>query len=91
MDRADTRGYHECTADELRAVWGPFVGEAVRTKFRGQCDHHAPYRREKPGGDEVGAFTTWSYKRDGNTMWVTARANQNGPVDAVTVKAIRIE
>jgi hypothetical protein len=38
-----------------------------------------------------GAFTTWSYRLEGNTLWVTAKANQNGPADPITVKAVRVE
>jgi hypothetical protein len=80
------------TADELRAMWGPFVGEAGTYELsEGNVITMHPIVAKNPAAMTSGAFTTWSYKRDGNTMWVTARANQNGPVDAVTVKAIRVE
>jgi hypothetical protein len=39
-----------------------------------------------------GAFTTWSYRLDGDTLWVTAQKNQDGPIaHPVTVKAVRVE
>jgi hypothetical protein len=80
------------TADELRAMWGPFVGEAGTYEIsEGNVITMHPIVAKNPAAMKYGAFTTWSYKRDGNTMWVTATANQNGPVDPVTVKVIRVE
>jgi hypothetical protein len=80
------------TADELRAVWGPFVGEAGTYEIsEGPVITMHPIVAKNPAAMKSGAFTTWSYKRDGNTIWVTAKANQNGPVDPVTVRAIRVE
>jgi hypothetical protein len=55
-------------------------------------DHAAASRGEEPCGDGAGAFTTWSYRLDGTTLWVTAERNQNGPMaNPVTVKSVRVE
>ena len=82
----------KATADELRAVWGPFVGEAGTYEIsEGNVITMHPIVAKNPAAMKSGAFSTWSYKRDGNTIWVTAKANQNGPVDPVTVRAIRVE
>ena len=73
----------KASADELRAVWGPFVGEAGTYEVSdGNVITMRPIVAKNPAAMTSGAFTTWSYKLDGNTMWVTARANQNGPVDS---------
>jgi hypothetical protein len=82
----------KASADELRAVWGPFVGEAGTYEIsEGNVITMRPFVAKNPAAMKSGAFTTWSYKLDGNTVWVTAMTNQNGPVDRVTIKAIRVE
>ena len=49
--------------------------------------HTAPTSAMAPG-----AFTTYSYRLDGNTLWVTFQKNQNGPiVNPPTTKAVRVE
>ena len=80
------------TADELRAVWGPFVGEAGTYEISDtNVITMRPIVAKNPAAMQHGAFTTWSYKLEGHTLWVTAKANQNGPVDPVTVKCVRVE
>ena len=82
----------KASADELRAVWGPFVGEAGTYEISdGNVITMRPVVAKNPAAMKSGAFTTWSYKLDGNTVWVTAMTNQNGPVDHVTIKAVRVE
>jgi hypothetical protein len=82
----------KASADELRAVWGSFVGEAGRYEIsEGNVITMRPMVAKNPAAMKPGAFTTWSYKLEGDTIWVTARTNQNGPVEPVTVKAIRLE
>ena len=80
------------SAEELRAVWGPFVGEAgTYTIGGGNVITMRPIVAKNPAAMKPGAFTTWSYKLEGDTLWVTAVANQNGPVEPVTIKAVRVE
>ena len=82
----------KASADELRAVWGPFVGEAGTYEIsEGNVITMRPLVSKNPAAMTSGAFTTWSYKLEGNTVWVTARTNQKGPVDHVTIKAVRVE
>ena len=39
-----------------------------------------------------GVFITYSYKLEGDTMWVTQERNQNGPfANPVTFKSVRVE
>jgi hypothetical protein len=77
----------------LRAVWGPFVGEAGTYEVTpGSLITMRPIAAKNPAVMGPGVFITYSYKLDGNTMWVTQQRNQNGPfTNPVTVKVVRIE
>ena len=83
----------KASADELRAVWGPFVGEAGTYEVTGgNVITMRPLAAKNPAAMVPGAFITYSYKLDGDTMWVTQQRNQNGPfANPVTVKAVRVE
>ena len=83
----------KASADELRAAWGPFVGEAGT--YEVTSDNQItmrPIAAKNPAAMGPGAFIAYSYKLDGNTMWVTQLRNQNGPfANPVTVKVVRVE
>jgi hypothetical protein len=83
----------KATADELRAVWGPFVGEAGTYELSG--DHlitMRPIVAKNPAAMSNGAFSVYSYKVEGNSMTVTTQRNQNGPItSSVTIKLARVE
>lgn len=80
------------TADQLRAAWGPFVGEAGTYEVSDNIITMHPIAAKNPAAMKPGAFTTWSFELTGNTLVVTAQGNQNGPVpNPVTVKAVRVE
>jgi hypothetical protein len=87
---ADVR---RASADELRAAWGPFVGEAGTYEVtNGNLITMRPIAAKNPAAMAPGAFSTYSYKLDGNTIVVTTRENQNGSIiNPVTVKAVRVE
>ena len=83
----------KASADELRAVWGPFVGEAGT--YEVTTDHRVtmrPIAAKNPAVMGPGVFITYSFRQEGDTMWVTQERNQNGPfANPVTVKVVRIE
>ena len=80
------------TADQLRATWGPFVGEAGTYEVSGSTITMHPIAAKNPAAMKPGAFTTWSFQLTGDTLVITAQGNQNGPVaNPVTVKAVRVE
>jgi hypothetical protein len=83
----------KATADELRAVWDPFVGEAGTYEVTdGNVITMRPLVAKNPAAMAPGSFSTYSYKLDGDTLRVTFQKNQNGPiVNPVTVKAVRVE
>jgi hypothetical protein len=80
------------SADELRAVWGPFAGEAGTYEVKGNLITMHPVAAKNPAAMAPGAFTTWSYIFHGDTLLVTLQSNQSGPVPSpVTVKSVRVE
>jgi hypothetical protein len=81
------------SADELRAVWGPFVGEAGTYEVTGtHVVTLRPIVSKNPLAMSRGSFSTFSYKLDGDTLWITEQSTQNGPVaNPATIKAVRIE
>ena len=82
----------KATADELRAMWGPFVGEAGTYEVTGNVITMRPIAAKNPAAMVPGAFITYSFKLDGDTIWVTQQRNQNGTFpNPATIKAVRIE
>ena len=81
------------SADELRAAWGPFVGEAGTYDLTGDNQiTMRPIAAKNAAVMAPGVFITYSYRRDGDTMWVTQQRNQDGPFpNPVTVKVVRVE
>jgi hypothetical protein len=82
----------KATADELRAVWGPFVGEAGTYEVSGNMLTLHPQASKSPAAMAPGAFIVNTYKRDGDTLWIAQQRNQNGPyANPVTFKLVRVE
>ena len=79
----------KASADELRAAWGPFVGEAGTYEVtNGNLLTVRPIAAKNPAVMGPGVFITYSYKLEGDTMWVTQQRNQNGPFpNPVTFKS----
>jgi hypothetical protein len=80
-------------ADELRATWGPFVAEAGTYELNaGNLITMRPIVAKNPAVMGPGVFITYSYKREGDTMWVTQQRNQTGPfASPATFKLVRVE
>jgi hypothetical protein len=80
------------SADELRAVWGPFVGEAGTYEVAGEVITMRPLAAKNPAAMVPGAFITYTFRMEGDTIWVTQQRNQNGPfANPATIKAVRVE
>jgi hypothetical protein len=81
------------TADELRAVWGPFVSEAGTYEVTpGSLITMRPIASKNPAVMGPGIFITYSYKLDGDTLSLTQQRNQNGPfANPFTLKLVRVE
>jgi hypothetical protein len=82
----------KATADELRAVWGPFVAEAGTYEMSGNTVTMHPQASKSPAAMAPGAFITSTYKMDGNTLWLAQQRNQAGAyANPVTFKLVRVE
>jgi hypothetical protein len=79
-------------ADQLRAVWGPFVGEAGTYEVTDTGITMRPIAAKNPAAMVPGAFITYSYRVEGDTLWVTQQRNHQGAfANPVTIKAMRVE
>jgi hypothetical protein len=83
----------KASADELRAVWGPFVGEAGTYEMTsGSLVTMRPVASKNPAVMGPGVFITYSYRLEGDTMWLTQQRNQAGPFpNPFTLKLTRVE
>jgi hypothetical protein len=83
----------KATADELRAVWGPFVSEAGTHELtQGGLITMRPIASKNPAVMGPGVFITYVYKLDGDTLSLTQQRNQNGPfANPFTLKLVRVE
>jgi hypothetical protein len=82
----------KATADELRTVWGPFVGEAGTYEVSGGMMTVHPLASKNPAAMVPGAFIVYSYRLEGDTLWLTQQRNQGGPYPSpATFKDVRVE
>lgn len=82
----------KATAAELLAVWQPFQANAGTYEVAGGNLTMRSLVAKSPGVMSEGAFFVDSFKLEGNTLWLTAVRNQNGPVtNPVTLKLTRVE
>jgi hypothetical protein len=83
--------YGGATADELRAAWGAFVGEAGTYEMSDRLITLRPIAAKNTAA--VGKPIVLSYRWvDGNTLLLTTVSDRNGPVaHPETVRLIRVE
>jgi hypothetical protein len=83
----------KASADELRAVWGPFVSEAGTYEVTaGNLITMRPVASKNPAVMGPGVFITYSFTLDGDTLSLTQQRNQNGPfANPFTLKLVRVE
>src|SRR5215216_7829114 len=79
------------TADELRAVWGSFLGEAGTYEIAGNVITMRASVAKNPAAMARDAFTTRTFRLQGDTLWVTDQRNQSGPIaNPATAKLVRV-
>ena len=82
----------KATADELRATWGPFVGEAGTYEVAGNIVTMRPIASKNPAIMGPGVFLSYTFTINGNTLTLTQDRNQTGPFpNPFTIKATRLE
>ncbi len=79
------------SADQLRAVWGPFVGEAGTFEVSGNEITMQATVAKNPAAMTKGAVSVYTYRIDGDTLTLTQVRTHAGPSAPVTVKATRVE
>lgn len=82
----------KASADELRATWGPFVGEAGTYELTGETLTTRPLVSKNPAAMVTGTFIIYTCKFDGNFVTLTQQRNQSGPIaNPWTIKLVRVE
>jgi hypothetical protein len=80
------------SADQLRAVWGPFVGEAGTFEVDGNEITMQATVSKNPSAMTKGAVSVYTFRRDGDTLTLTQVRTHAGPSPSpITVKLIRVE
>src|SRR5262245_2177457 len=81
------------SAEELRAVWGPFVGEAGTFALSGNkvMTMQATVAKN-PAAMTNGATSVYTYQRNGDTLTLTQIRTHSGQSPTpVTIKLVRVE
>jgi len=81
------------SADELRAVWGPFVAEAGTFEVTGKnVVTMQAMVAKNPAAMTNGATSVYTYQRSGDTLTLTQTRTPSGPSPMpVTIKLARVE
>jgi hypothetical protein len=81
------------SADQLRAVWGPFVAEAGTFELSGDATiTMQAIVAKNPAAMAKGAVSVFTYRREGDTLTLTQVRGHAGPVsNPVTVTLTRVE
>jgi hypothetical protein len=80
------------SADQLRSVWGPFVGEAGTFEVNGNEITMQATVSKNPSAMTRGAVSVYTFRRDGNTLTLTQVRTHAGPsANPITVKLTRVE
>ena len=80
------------SADQLRAAWGPFVGEAGTFEVNGNELTMQATVSKNPSAMIKGAVSVYTFRRDGNTLTLTQIRTHAGPSpNPITVKMTSVE
>jgi hypothetical protein len=80
------------SADQLRAVWGPFVGEAGTFEVNGDQITMQATVSKNPSAMTRGAVSVYTFRRDGTTLTLTQVRTHAGPSPSpITVTLTRVE
>ena len=84
-ERPEVTDLSKATADEVRALYGPLVGNAGSYEISGNQITIRPVVAKIPVVMKPGAYEVYEFKIEGNTLTLTQRRNVRGPVERGTV------
>ena len=85
-------GADKATADQLRAVWGPFAANAGTFTVSGNTIRSTRMVAKNPGVMAAGNFQGDTFTLKGDTLTLTNVRNSNGPVlNPGTVRLTRVQ
>jgi len=91
-DRPEVSDLSKATADDVRALYGPMVGNAGAYEISGNQVTIRPVVAKIPVVMKPGAYEVYEFKIDGNTLTLTQRRNVRGPVERGTIwTLVRVE
>jgi hypothetical protein len=91
-DRPDIVDTSKATADELRALWNPMLGNAGVYEVTGDLVTIRPIVAKIPVVMKPGAYEVYAFRVEGNTLFLTQRRNVRGPVEnGATTRLVRVE
>ena len=91
-DRPVLKNPATASADELRAVWGPFVAEAGTFEVTGNVVTMQATVAKNPAAMMSGATSVYTYQRSGDSLTLTQTRTPSGSSAVpVTVKLARVE
>jgi hypothetical protein len=84
-DRPEITDLAKATADEVRALYGPMVGNAGAYEISGNEVTIRPVVAKIPVVMKPGAYEVYEFKLEGTTLTLTQRRNVRGPVERGTI------
>ena len=91
-DRPVLKNPATASADELRAVWGPFVAEAGTFEVTGNNVTMQATVAKNPAAMMSGATSVYTYQRSGDSLTLTQTRTPSGSSAVpVTIKLARVE
>ena len=80
------------TTETYQNIWGPFTAHAGTYEIQGERVRVVPQVAKNPSSMKAGSFVTHTWRIAGDTLWLQAVADQNGPITGgTTVKLQRTE
>ena len=80
------------TDAEKAAVWQLFTANSGTYEIKGTTFTIHPIVAKNPGVMNASSFTTFEFKIEGNSLWVTSKASAAGPIANPTqTKLVRVE
>jgi len=80
-ERPDITDLSKATADEVRALYGPMIGNAGVYEIAGNQVTIRPVVAKIPVVMKPGAYEVYEFRIESNTLTLTQRRNVRGPVE----------